>query len=334
MSKHIVAWICLCLAVAAGPLTVQAAVFKCADASGKPLFQDRPCEGNAALAAAKTNVAPAAEVSRTRNLFWKASAPGGTVYLMGSIHFGTPEMYPLSPAVTQAFTQSTALVVEADVLAVDPQQLAAIVADKAMYQDGSTLQGTLPPALWRRLTEVSAGMGMPAQLLERQKPWFASMTLTALALRQNGFNEELGVDHHFLKLASQQRKRVIELESVKQQLDLFDTFSHQDQVRMLEQTLDDIGRGPEFLRELLTAWKGGDATRLDNLLNEEYRTDRAAQRMYRILIVDRNALMAGKIADLLRQGGAYFVVVGAAHLVGEESIVNLLRREGYRLEKL
>lgn len=56
--------------------------------------------------------------------------------------------------------------------------------------------------------------------------------------------------------------------------------------------------------------------------------------MYRILIVDRNARMAGKIADLLRQGGAYFVVVGAAHLVGEESIVNLLRREGYRLEKL
>ncbi|MEK7322696.1 MAG: TraB/GumN family protein [Pseudomonadota bacterium] len=334
MSKHVVLWMWLGLAAAVGPLTTQAAVFKCPEAAGKVLFQDRPCEENAALTAAKGERPSAIALQSARNLVWKASAPGGTVYFMGSIHFGTPEMYPLSPAVTQAFTHADALVVEADVLAVDPQQLAGIVADKAMYQDGSTLQAALPPALWRRLTEITAGMGVPVSLLERQKPWFASMTLTALALRQNGFDEELGVDYHFLKLANQQRKRVIELESVKQQLDLFDRFSQQEQVVMLEQTLDDIARGPRFLREMLSAWKAGDETRLDDLLNEEYRTTKTAQRMYRILIVDRNALMAGKIADMLRRGGTYFVVVGAGHLVGKESVVNLLRGKGYQLEKL
>ena len=333
MSTRIAVWLWLCLAVAAGPLTTQAAVFKCPEASGKLVFQDRPCEGSAALTAA-TGGQPLAVAAPAGNLLWKAAAAGSTLYFMGSIHFGTPEMYPLSSAVMQAFTQADVLVVEADVLAADPQQLAGIVADKAMYQDGSSLQGTLPAGLWRRLADVTAGMGVPASLLKQQKPWFASMTLTALALRQSGFNEELGVDYHFLKLAKQQRKRVIELESVEQQLDLFDRFSQQEQIVMLEQTLDDIARGPQFLRQMLAAWKTGDETRLDDLLNEEYRTAKTAQRLYRILIVDRNTLMADKIAAMMQRGGTYFVVVGAGHLVGKESVVNLLRRKGYQLEKL
>ena len=334
MNKRIALWMGLCLALLAGPWSAQAAVFKCADATGNQVFQDRPCAGSvqaAPLIAAKADAAPP---GKSGNLLWKASAPGGTVYFMGSIHFGTPAMYPLPTVITEAFKRADALVVEADVLNVDPQAMAGVVAAKAMYQDGSSLQSQLPPALWQRLGQVSSSMGLPAQLLERQKPWFASMTLTALTLQRYGFSEELGVDQHFLQQAAREGKRVIELESIEQQLGLFDAFSPAEQVAMLEQTLDDIERGPQFLRDTVAAWKAGDDGRLDALLNEEYRTDAASQRMYRLLIVERNHTMSTKIAGLLQQGGTYFVVVGAGHLVGDESIVNLLRGKGYRLDKL
>ncbi len=334
MNKRIALWLSLCLALLAGPWSAQAAVFKCADASGKPVFQDRPCAGGTPAAAAAAAPAKAALPAATANSLWKASAPGATVYLMGSIHFGTPEMYPLPPLITETFNRADALVVEADVLNVDPQAMAGIVAAKAMYPDGVTLQSQLPPALWQRLGQVSSAMGLPAELLQRQKPWFASMTLTALTLQRYGFSEELGVDQHFLQQASRQTKRVIALESIEKQLGFFDAFSPSEQAAMLEQTLDDIERGPQFLQDTIAAWKAGDDGRLDDLLNEEYRADKASQRMYQVLIVERNATMSAKIANLLQQGGTYFVVVGAAHLVGKESIISLLHAKGYRLDKL
>src|SRR3569833_1906855 len=92
--------------------------------------------------------APAAR----RYLFRRVSSPGSTVYLLGSIHFGRPEMYPLSSAIDQAYARADALVVEADVTAIDPEQTAAWMAAKAMYRDGTTLAQHLPPAVWRRLS--------------------------------------------------------------------------------------------------------------------------------------------------------------------------------------
>src|SRR3569833_3395984 len=83
-----------------------------------------------------------------RYLFWRGSSPGSTVYLLGSIHFGRPEMYPLSSAIDQAYARADALVVEADVTAIDPAQTAAWMAAKAMYRDGTTLAQHLPPAVW------------------------------------------------------------------------------------------------------------------------------------------------------------------------------------------
>src|SRR3569832_968705 len=106
----------VCLLLSAAPA--------CADGA-------RPHEASAVpVAAAADAEAPAAR----RFLFWRVSSPGSTVYLLGSIHFGRPEMYPLSSAIDQAYARADALVVEADVTAIDPEQTAAWMAAKAMYR--------------------------------------------------------------------------------------------------------------------------------------------------------------------------------------------------------
>lgn len=272
--------------------------------------------------------------SAVQPLFWKVSSPSGTAYLLGSIHFGKPEMYPLPAQVMQAYARSGALVVEADILAADPERVAQWLAAKAIYQDGSTLQQKLPPETWRRLAEAADQLQLPVQLLERQKPWFVSMSLSVLALQRNGYDDGLGIDKHFLQAAAEDKKKVIELESIQQQLALFDAFSDQEQAAMLAQTLDDIARGSEFLSDIMGAWRTGADTRLDALLNDELRKDAGGQRIYRVLLLDRNVAMSDKVAKLMRDGGTYFVVVGAGHLVGEQGIVSLLRGRGYRIERL
>lgn len=290
---------------------------------------------SAAEAAAQTPDAQAgaADAMAGRHLLWKVTGPRGTAYLVGSIHFGTPDMYPLPEEMTRAYGASQALVVEANLVALDPTRMAQVVAAKAMYSDGTTLSQVLTPQTWKELDEVLKKFGASAQMVERQKPWFVSLTLTSLALRRFGFSEDLGIDNHFMKLAKN-NKPIIGLETFQQQLDFLDGFSYAEQEQMLKETFEDIDKGTEFLTDTLRAWKSGDAQQIDDLMNEELRSGGDADKhMYKVLVADRNVTMADKLEGLLKRGGSYFVVLGAAHFVGKDGIVELLKAKGYQVQQ-
>ncbi len=289
----------------------------------------------AAEAAAQTpNAQPgAADAMAGHHLLWKVTGPRGTAYLVGSIHFGTPDMYPLPAEMTRAYEASQALVVEVNLMALDPTQMTQIVAAKALYRDGTTLSKVLTPQTWKELDKVLKKFGTSAQIVEHQKPWFVSMTLTSLALRRFGFNEDLGIDNHFMKLANN-NKPIIGLETFQQQLDFLDGFSITEQEQMLKETFEDIDKGTEFLADTLRAWRTGNAQQVDDLMNEELRNGGDADKhMYQVLVADRNVAMVDKLERLLKRGGSYFVVLGAAHFVGKDGIVELLKAKGYQVQQ-
>lgn len=323
-------WLLLTMAVAVS--AAEAAVFKCKDAAGKLTVQDQPCGPEAV--ALRSNVQPdTANSAAGHHLLWKVVGPRGTAYLAGSIHFGKPDMFPLPAELAQAYEDSQALVVEANLMELDPVKMAQIVAAKVMYSDGSTLSKTLTPETWKELDRVLAKFGVSAQLMDQQKPWFVSMTLTSLALRRYGFSEELGIDNHFMKLAHK-KKPIIEMETFQQQLDFFDGFSNAEQEEMLKATFKDIEKGEVFLADTLRAWRAGDAQKINELLNDEFRNGSAANgHMYQVLIVERNVAMSEKLERLLNHDGSYFVVLGAAHFVGKDGIVALLKAKGYQVQQ-
>jgi uncharacterized protein YbaP (TraB family) len=324
--------LCLLLFVIVAAPAGEAAVFRCTDVAGKSTLHDRPCgmvevtQGDGAR-----NDSGAAESGR--HLMWTATGARGTAYMVGSLHFGKPEMFPLPAVMTRAYEDSQALVVETDLTALDPAQMARIVAAKAMYSDATKLSLVLAPESWKELNRVMGTFGASAQSLERQKPWFVSVTLTSLALRRFGFDEELGIDNHFMKLAYR-KKPILELETFQQQLDFLDGFSAAEQEEMLKETFQDIDKGRAFLADTLQAWQAGDARKIDELLNEDFRISSATDRhMYQVLIADRNAAMADKLDRLLQRGGRYFVVLGAAHFVGKDGIVELLKARSYQVRQ-
>lgn len=308
--------------------TVQTTLGKCPDMSGIPA-QSRPC---GSVEAAKGSP-DRSDIASGHHLLWTVSGPKGSAYLLGSLHFGKPEMFPLPAEITRAFDASQALVVETNINALDPAQIAKIVAAKAMYTDGRTLSQVLTPATWQQLDKVMKEFGATAQLVDRQKAWFVSLTLTSLALKRFGFDENLGIDNHFMKLADK-KKPIIEMETFEQQLEFLNGFSEDEQEEMLKETFDDIEKGRAFLVETLNAWQAGDARKIDELLNEEFRnTNKTDEHMYRVLITERNAAMVAKLDRLLNKGGKYFVVLGAAHFVGRDGIVELLRDKGYHVRQ-
>ncbi len=312
----------------------QAEVYRCKDGNGATRFQDQPCEGLAPVAIRSSSVAKQSLESDSpgSHFFWQASSGKGTLYLLGSIHFGTAEMYPLPMVMTSMFNKSDALVVEADILSVDPVQMAQLVASKAMYLDGSNLQQHLSEKTWIRLRDVSVELGMPVELLSMQKPWFVSMTLTALALNKMGFSEEKGIDAHFLSLAKD-KKKIVELEGLAWQLALFDQLSTEEQVLMLEETLREIANGKAFFDKMLGYWRTGDKQGIQDLFKEGMLESPGSERLNKLIMTDRNKSMTDKLHAMADYGGSYFVVIGAGHLPGEEGILALLQQRGYQVDQ-
>lgn len=319
-----------CLLVTAPP--ADARIYKCVSDSGHISFQETTCDGMA------PGVAPSAVPQHAwpadgKHIFWKAESVFGTVYLLGSLHFGTSWIYPLPAVMTDALASSDALVVEANVTAASSAQVAATLASKGAYLGGGGLKQVVSSATWSVVENVTRTLGLPIAAVQRQKPWLASMTLTAAALEQVGYKAEQGVDIHLMRTVGR-GKPIIELESVTQQLELLDDIPQEDQVAMLMQTLNEIKEADRHFQDLLSTWLKGDAEKLGLLLNEGFDRMVGGRRLYNRLIRDRNEAMQQKIGRLTRAHGDIFVVVGAGHLVGDEGLVERMKAEGYEIEQL
>jgi uncharacterized protein YbaP (TraB family) len=310
----------------------EAGLYKCTDANNRVFYQDRACQE---LTAAKlsTQLAQLGEKSDHRYFLWKASGVKGVVYLLGSLHFGTPDMYPLPERITDTFGAADALLVEANIQNQGVGEAAQKLFEKGLYADGSTLEDHLKAATWQKLIGLAKKLGVNEETLSAQKPWLASLTLTTQALKQAGFSEDFGVDRAFLKEAGS-RKPILEMESVDEQVKLFDEFSPQEQEQMLLGSLQELARGPEIFTTIVDAWKKGDAEAIDLITRQSFDTGPVAATLFKAFFTDRNIAMTNKIDELLADGRTYFVVIGAGHLAGEQGILKLLEAKGYKISQL
>jgi uncharacterized protein YbaP (TraB family) len=108
-------------------------------------------------------------------------------------------------------------------------------------------------------------------------------------------------------------------------------LSREDQLRLIDQTLDELKESPEEMREVLTAWRQGDGAKLATLLSREYRSFPG---LYRPLVTVRNQSWVPQIEQLLKGNGNTLVVVGTLHLVGDGGLLELLRKDGYTAQQL
>jgi uncharacterized protein len=276
---------------------------------------------------------PALFAADDRGLIYRATAGAGSVHLLGSVHMATADFYPLRGSISAAFEQSDALVVEVNINAVDPRRMSAWIAAHGVYPDGETLRDHVKPETWRRLQEYLQRRHIDAALIAQQKPGLVVAALTAAQIDAIGFSAALGIDQHFLDRAKQLNKPIIELENLEQQLTMLSELPNAD--LLINQTIDEATELPAMLDQLSAAWKNGDAQQLENfLLKDDLRKHPEYRPLFEQLYTARNRAMTAQIRQLLQAGKQYFVVVGAAHLVGRDGIVELLKAGGARVEQL
>ncbi|MGF1526346.1 MAG: TraB/GumN family protein [Candidatus Competibacterales bacterium] len=252
-------------------------------------------------------------------------------YLLGSIHVGRPDFYPLPRAIDEAFRHSEALVVELDVNSALAEVGRALFAT-GIYGDGRRLFDDLSAAEGQRLRGQLERLALPEAFFATQKPWLAAMILTVSALERAGYRGEWGIDYRLLERARASDLDIVSLETPAQQVALFAELPMADQRALLVTALDELDRGTSRVEALVAAWRAGDEASLHALVNVPLATE--YPELYQKLVVARNAAMVEHVQRLVRDGRRPLVVVGAAHLVGTDGLVVALRARGYTLKSI
>jgi hypothetical protein len=207
----------------------------------------------------------------------------------------------------------------------DPVASAGTIAALAQDGKGRTLEELLGPRAWKAASAEARALGLDLAPMAPFEPWYAAVAITQLRLAQLGFDPSLGIESRMAADARRTGKEIRGLETLEEQLGTLDRLSADAQREFLQSTLEEAGEVGEMADDMIAAWKAGDVAALDaDLLGGV----REQPEVYRALIVRRNQNFAAAIAALVDGQKDYLVVVGALHLVGPDSVLRLLERDG------
>ncbi len=277
----------------------------------------------------------AQEKETEKRLFWHVTSDKGEVYLLGSIHVGTEDMYPLPKEIESAYDKASALVVEADIEAGDKMALQQMVMEKGMCGEGDSLSKHLSKDNLKKVKEYCKKNEIEFGMLKGMKPWLVALQMEGVAIHKLELNPELGVDKHFLVAAhGKKQKKIVEIESIDAQISLLADLSAELQEAFLMSTVSEQEKGKKQFEALIEAWKTGDADKVDSISRDGEKEHPEFKPIADKMIYDRNVTMTKKVEELLAQGGVSFVTVGAAHMVGEKGIVKSLEKtKKYKVEQ-
>jgi uncharacterized protein YbaP (TraB family) len=272
----------------------------------------------------------AAQAETDKHFLWSIRTQKNIVYLLGSVHFLRQGAYPLAQAIENAYADSQKIVFEADIDGGNAPELQAKMMSLGLYLDGQTLQQNVSEQTYKKLEEKVTAIGLPVSQFDRFRPWFAALMLTVIELQKMQFDPSYGVDAHFFRKAKEDGKQKIFLEPVEFQIDLFAKMRPQEQESFLRQTMEDLAVIESMVSDMVNAWRAGDVETLGSILHMSFREHAD---MYDRLMVQRNKKWVSRIEDLLNKDGNVLVIVGAGHLVGDENLLQLLRKKGYKIEQ-
>lgn len=299
--------------------------------NGSVLFgKGRPGITRGTLCALVFFLAPLAS-AQEKSFLWKVRSEKNSIYVLGSIHFLKPESYPLKRAIEEAFDASKKLVLEIDLASAGPERVRQVTLEKGLFRDGRTLQQSIEKETYDLTEQRARELGLDLRAMGPLKPWLVAMTITSLKLQQLGFDPNHGVDRYLAQRARRSAKPSAGLESLEFQIGLLDGLSPRDQEMMLRETLKELELLDAEVERVVRSWTSGDVRSIETLLLAGMRE---YPELHQKVIVERNRRWLPQIEEMLERGDEAMVVVGAAHLVGKEGVIELLRQRGYTVEQL
>lgn len=270
-------------------------------------------------------------VALSDTMVWRVSDGKTAVYIGGTVHVLRKSDYPLPKAFEHAYQQADTVVFETDLDAIDTLPVQQLMLQRMTYPDGRKLRDVLRPETYQALQQHCAEIGLPIENFQAYKPAMIVVTLLFAELRRLGIGEH-GVDKNFHIRAKQDGKALGSLEEIDQHLDFVANMGMGEEDQFIRYSLRDLDRIGDMMDSLLSAWRTGDLDTLQTLLNKDFKRD--FPKLHQSLLVERNNHWIPQIKAMYQQQGTEYVLVGAAHLLGEEGLIRQLQRAGYQLDRL
>lgn len=262
---------------------------------------------------------------------WKVSNKDHSLYIGGTIHILTPEDYPLAKEYDIAYQAADKLVFETDMAAISSPEFGQKMMSEMMYSDGTTIDKVLSPDTYQALAVHLSSRKMPMQAFASYKPSLVAVSLTFIELQAMGYTSE-GVDQFYSSKAVKEGKTQTWLETPDEQLAFIANMGSDDPSAMIDYTLKDIKKMPEMFGQLHSTWLKGDMQGMADIGIVPFKTDYPS--IYEDILVTRNNNWFPKIVEMLNDQPIEFILVGALHLSGPDSVLAKLAAQGYKIEKL
>jgi len=253
---------------------------------------------------------------------------GGRLFLCGTIHILREGDYPLDPGYEAAYMFSDKLVLELPPGEGSSPELSRKMAQLGMYSADASLDANISAQAWTAVKEWASKRGIEPSSMNRFRPWFVSLMMTAKEYAILGATPDLGVDTHFGNRAREDGKPGEGLETTDFQLQIFASLSNRQQQELLDQTLAELSSVSQEYEKMIGAWKRGDIAALHDLLFRE-----AAKHpdLLNMFLTARNIVWVDKLDAMLNRGEKVMVLVGAGHLTGEAGLLELLAKRGHKV---
>ncbi|QUX91312.1 TraB/GumN family protein [Marinomonas sp. A3A] len=262
---------------------------------------------------------------------WKVTSGTNTLYIGGTIHLLTPQDYPLPKAYEKAYQAADKIIFETNMETIGSPTFKQQMQAELSYSDGTTIDQVISPETCQSLKIYLNARQIPFTAIQHLKPSALAISLSMIELKHLGFTSE-GVDQFYAQKAQQDQKTKGWLEEPEAQVEMLSNLNSQDSNDVINYTLSDIKDMPKTMNDLRESWRKGDMEAMADIELKDFKQD--YPEVYHSLLVERNDLWMPQIEDMLKDSDVEFIMVGAMHLAGPDSILAKLKAGGYEVTRL
>jgi uncharacterized protein len=260
---------------------------------------------------------------------WKVQKEGYTLYLAGTIHLLRSQDYPLPKAYEIAFKDTSVVAFETDISALEDPATAMLML-KA-FQSKHNLASSLSPKTFKRLDLACQDMGINIEHFNTFNPAMLLISLMKEKLHALGVDAQ-GVDEYYYQKALNHNKKVLALESIEAQISYLAQMGVGEEEAFVNYSLDELINIETDYLTMLSAWRSGDEAKLQSQFVDKMQKD--SPQMAKLLLDRRNSDWLPQLEQYLSTKERELVLVGAAHLVGNNGLLHSLEKLGCKIEKV
>lgn len=267
------------------------------------------------------------------------------IYLFGSIHVADDRAYPLPDAVMNAYKESDSLAVEFDVIAYSNDINAQMNSLEILsLEEGQTVKDVLKSETYDKMVAYLEENKVYNSLYDYYKPALFYSLVSQVQAEKSKLDSNKGIDMYFLNKAKEDNKEILEVESADYQYNMLASFPNELFDFLIKYSIENDSLLVTYTRELYEAWVSGDQQKLLSLINDETETDynyegydnmeEMMNNYNNTFIYQRNIEMTNKAESYFNEGKNVFFVVGTAHIIGDDALVDLLIERGYSVQQV